>query len=61
MDYDFVIPDINDTSLSLAEANLLSRDNDGVPLRILPFGASIMSGVGSSTKDGYALFQIVDT
>ena len=61
LDYDFVVPDINNTSLSPAEAHLVSRDDDRVPLRILPFGASIMSGVGSSTKDGYAFFQIVDT
>lgn len=31
---------------------------DLVPLRILPLGASIMTGVGSSTGDGYVVSDV---
>lgn len=40
-----------DNALPSLEVAAEKRD-DRVELRIMPFGASIMSGVGSSTKDG---------
>lgn len=45
--------DANSTSFSALDVVGVKRqDEDRVPLRILPFGASIMSGMGSSTNDG---------
>lgn len=43
----------SDNSHPLTEiAPATEKRKDRIGLRIMPFGASIMSGVGSSTKDG---------
>lgn len=48
------IGDLTNSSHPFAEYGLIGEKRaDKVPLRILSLGASIMSGVGSSTGNGY--------
>ena len=53
------LDDISNASHPFFEYGLVSQKRaDKVPLRILSLGASIMSGVGSSTGNGYVAFVI---
>jgi hypothetical protein len=51
-DYTSYQAESNETSFSLTYASLTARQNGRPELRIMPLGASIVSGVGSSTGNG---------
>lgn len=44
--------DFNETTLHYGSSDLVVRQNNRPALRIMPLGASIVSGVGSSTGNG---------
>lgn len=52
-------PNSYDTSMNTTvTARADNAGADRVPLRIMPFGASIMSGFGSKTDDGYVSYSL---